>query len=163
MAKDYQQPNNRGGYQGGQPNRPNTPPATQQSVLQTYEKKIPDWIRNGFDKETIAFAEKFGKHIASPNDKSNDSDALTTSQIRIFFGELRRIQMGDYDKQTTDFLMLRPKLAYAVKRHNKEGLKSFYDFFCKAHECVSKKGEFENFIRLIEAVLAFHKFHGGKE
>lgn len=108
----------------------------------------------------------------------NKSDALTTSQIRTVFGELRRIQsnglnskVGDSSQkdEKTSFIMLRPKLAYAVKRHNKKGLSNFYDFFLKAHGAVdlnsSDKGEahFRNFMSLLEAVLAYHKFHGGKE
>lgn len=100
---------------------------------------------------------------------SNKSDSLTTSQIRIVFGEMRKIQMNTYLNGKPNFLMLKPKLAYAVKRHDKKGLHEFYKIFGWAYDSVNTqndnvgKSHFENFIQLMEAILAYHKFHGGKE
>jgi CRISPR-associated protein Csm2 len=101
----------------------------------------------------------------------NKDQALTTSQIRIAFGELRRIQMNEFSKpdSISSFLMLKPKLAYAVKRHDKAGLKIFYELFTMAYDAVdttdtsNRANHFKNMIQLIEAVLAYHKYHGGKE
>lgn len=100
---------------------------------------------------------------------SNKSDSLTTSQIRIAFGEMRKIQMNTYLEYKTDFLLLKPKLAYAVKRHDKKGLTEFYKLFEMAYDSVNTKNDqegskhFENFMQIMEAILAYHKFHGGKE
>lgn len=126
-----------------------------------YEGKIPQWVKNGIDKEAIVFAEAFGKHIKD--------GGLTTSQIRNVFGEMRRIQLTGFEGQKTAFLMLKPKLAYTVKRHDKEGLRAFFELFKLAFDAVDTantidgKVHYENLMNLIEAILAYHKFWGGKE
>jgi len=100
---------------------------------------------------------------------SNKDACLTTSQIRNVFGELRRIQLNGYVKEKTTFLLIKPKLAYAVKRHKKKGLDMFYKLFCDAYDAIDfsddNKGEihFKNLMNLMEAVLAYHKYHGGRE
>jgi CRISPR-associated protein Csm2 len=122
----------------------------------TFEKhKITDWIKLGIIKDCIAFADEFGKKIKD--------GGLTTSQIRNVFGEMRRIQMYGYDNQKTSFILLKPKLAYAVKRNENNGLKDFFKFFDIAYKSVDSKDHFKNMMDLTEAVLAYHKFHGGKE
>jgi len=129
--------------------------------LDNYKIKIQNWIKNQIDEETIDFANEFGKQVAA--------GGLTTSQIRIVFGEMRRIQMNGYRNQKTDFLLLKAKLAYAVKRHNKFGLTDLYAFFEEAYGAVDKvnddNGEkhFKNLMDLMEAILAYHKYHGGRE
>jgi len=125
------------------------------------KKKIEQWILKGIDKETVEFANGFGEFIAN--------NGLTTSQIRTTFGEMRRIQLNDYVKEKTAFILLKPKLAYAVKRHGKTGLEKFYELFSIAYDFVDTENDnagsihFKNLMNLMEAVLAYHKFHGGKE
>ena len=125
------------------------------------------------DRGTTVFETVF-KDVSTVNlskvVNANKSDSLTTSQIRIVFGEMRRIQMNGFSKDSqTDFLLLKPKLAYAVKRHDKRGLTAFYKLFVEAYEAVDTindengKKHFENLMNLMEAVLAYHKYHGGKE
>lgn len=129
--------------------------------LNPWSDKIKKWITDKIDKNTIDFADQFGEFIAQ--------NGLTTSQIRAFFGEMRRIQMNGYSSQKTDFLLLKAKLAYAVKRHNKPGLTKFFNFFSIAYNEVNTnddavgKVNFKNTMDLMEAVLAYHKYHGGKE
>lgn len=126
-----------------------------------WNHKIKSWVSNEIDKDTISFAHDFGKFIAS--------NGLTTSQIRIAFGELRKIQMNGFNQEKTSFIMLKAKLAYAVKRHDKIGLTEFYNLFSKAYDAVDTMNieagtkQFDNLLQIIEAVLAYHKFHGGKE
>ncbi|MBN1950840.1 MAG: type III-A CRISPR-associated protein Csm2 [Bacteroidales bacterium] len=126
------------------------------------EDKIKNWVRNGIDNDTIRFADKFGKSIAD--------NELTTSQIRNIFGEMRRIQLNGYDKEKTAFLLLKPKLAYAVKRNKNKtrGIEDFYDFFSVAYDAVDTKNpegneHFKNLMNILEAVLAYHKYHGGQD
>lgn len=148
--------NNRRPYQGhqnqGEPDYP----------LSQKEKEIKAWVKSGLVKESVEFAHDFGKFIAEKS--------LTNSQIRIAFGELRRIQMNGYQSCKTDFLLLKPKMAYAVKRHKGKGIESFYNFFSYCSDAViasnsleEQDKSFKNLIQLMEAVLAYHKFHGGKE
>lgn len=161
------------------------------------KENTAEWVQNGIQKETIDAAYIAGWNLVCPNSKiqnlqtpinldgvaiafesltdqqkgilvgKNKGDALTTSQIRIAFGEMRKIQSNGYEMSS--FLMLKPKLAYAVKRHDKKGLNEFYKIFVWAYEAVNTRNSqeatrhFENFMQVMEALLAYHKFHGGKE
>ena len=133
------------------------------------KKLITQWIRDGIDENTIKNASEWGKLFVEPNNKAFYQDALTTSQIRNVFGELRRIQLNGYVNEKTSFLLLKPKLAYAVKKHRKKGIELFYQMFCLAYDAVNTTDDsigeknFKNLMDLMEAVLAYHKFHGGKE
>jgi len=112
------------------------------------------WITKGIDRSCIDYADRFGKYL-----KNND---LTTSQIRNVFGELKRIQMKGFQKEESAFLLLKPKMAYAVKRHGKMGLEALKQVFDKAYACVHSDKEFQNLVNFMEAILAFHKSYGGK-
>jgi len=88
--------------------------------------------------------------------KGKDNEKLTTSQIRNVLDEIQK--MKDYDEYRLQ--MLRPKLAYAAGRH-KGKVKEFRDLM----EVLIKntnKANFSNFKNFVEAIVAYHKFHGGK-
>ncbi|MCX7986292.1 MAG: type III-A CRISPR-associated protein Csm2 [Bacteroidales bacterium] len=122
---------------------------------------VKKWIINGIDANAIKKTEEFGKQLANKK--------LSTSQIRNVFGEMRRIQMNGYMKEKAAFMLLKPKLAYAVKRNENKGIKMFYEVFCYGYDAVDKTNDdigakqFENFMHLLEAILAYHKYYGGKE
>ena len=57
---------------------------------------------------------------------------LTNSKIRSIYGEIKRIQMGEFEKEKTSFYLLKPKVAYALGRDDKnQGLKLFKLIFDK--------------------------------
>lgn len=149
-------PQQGGGYQGGNANR-----GASSYDMGAHKENIKRWITTEITSDAIAFANSLGEYIAT--------NGLTTSQIRIFFGEMKKIQMNGFVNERTNFLMLMPKLAYAVKRHDKEGLKKLYEMFGEVYEHVKdvkdEEGEkrFDNAMQLMEAVLAYHKYHGGRE
>ena len=112
---------------------------------------------------TVQFAEKFGNYLA---EKEDQAEPLTTSQLRKFFGEVKRQQMTVYDD--TEFVMLKPKLAYAVGRAKQNGKKDkhqkiedFYtvmaDAIDKVEASTDKPKAFKNFITAFEAIVAYHK------
>ena len=112
---------------------------------------------------TVQFAEKFGNYLA---EKEDQAEPLTTSQLRKFFGEVKRQQMTGYDD--TEFVMLKPKLAYAVGRAKQNGRKGKYqkieDFYSvmadaidKVEASTDKPKAFKNFITAFEAIVAYHK------
>ena len=120
-------------------------------------------IQEKVTAETVQFAEKFGKYLAS---KEDFAEPLTTSQLRKFFGEVKRQQMTGYD--ATEFVMLKPKLAYAVERAKQNGRKGkhqkiedFYtvmaDAIDKVEQSQDKPKAFKNFITAFEAIVAYHK------
>lgn len=157
MSKQYQ--SNTGFNQGRKPGF--QPRQEKHFNLQEFKNQIRHWIKTKVDKESVEFANGFGEHIAR--------NGLTTSQIRNVFGEMRRIQMNEYINEKTAFILLKPKLAYAVKRHNSKGLTDFYNFFEIAYDQVDTSNdatgsvEFENLMNLTEAILAYHKYYGGRE
>ena len=112
---------------------------------------------------TVEFAEKFGNYLA---EKEDLTEPLTTSQLRKFFGEVKRQQMIGYDD--TEFVMLKPKLAYAVGRAKQNGrrdrhqkIEDFYmvmaDAIDKVETSSNKHKAFKNFITAFEAIVAYHK------
>lgn len=120
-------------------------------------------IQNKVTDVTVQFAEKFGKYLAVDD---YDAEPLTTSQLRKFFGEVKRQQMIGYDE--TEFTMLKPKLAYAVGRAKQNGKKNksqkIEDFFMviadaidKTLSCPDRTKAFKNFITAFEAIVAYHK------
>ena len=113
---------------------------------------------------TVQFAEKFGKYLAVDD---FDAEPLTTSQLRKFFGEVKRQQMMK-EFNETEFTMLKPKLAYAVGRAKLNGKKNkaqkIEDFYTVITDAIDKvlsspdrAKAFKNFITAFEAIVAYHK------
>lgn len=120
-----------------------------------WSKKIkPTEITVGITNETIEFAKEFGEYLA---DNGNVRDAeLKTSQLRKFYGEVKRQEMTGYNE--SDFIMLKPKLAYAAGRANKGNrIHDFYSVMADAIDQVHNEKQFQNFIRIFEAIVAYHK------
>ncbi len=115
-----------------------------------------EWITIGADKEMVTFVEKAGKYMAR--------NGLTNSKIRSIYGEIKRIQMSEFEKEKTSFYLLKPKVAYALGRDgNNQGLKLFKEIFDNSFPYVTDTKTYKNFCNLIEAVLAYHKAYGGKD
>lgn len=132
-----------------------------------YTKKIQaSEIKGQVTAASVAFAEEFGTYLGT-DDKEITYDKngrqkeiriskLTTSQLRKFFGEVKRQQMVGYNQ--TDFILLKPKLAYAVGRADKNSkIRDFYEVLAPAIDMVSNETEFRNFIKIFEAIVAYHK------
>lgn len=121
--------------------------------------KVPfkkEWIIIEASPETVKYAEEMGKFMAQ--------NQLTNSKIRSIYGEIKRIQMGEFEKEKSSFYLLKPKVAYALGRDEKnEGLKLFKKIFDKASEEVTDHKSYLNFCNMIEAILAYHKAYGGKD
>ncbi len=124
-------------------------------------------ITDKVTEETVKFAQEFGsylgrdskKTIVDKNGRSKEvkESKLTTNQLRKFFGEVKRQQLSGYDE--TDFVLLKPKLAYAVGRAKDENAKinDFYHVIAKAIDEVKNEQHFKNFIKIFEAIVAYHK------
>lgn len=113
---------------------------------------------------TVQFAKKFGDYLAVDD---FNSEPLTTSQLRKFFGEVKRQQMMK-EFNETEFTMLKPKLAYAVGRAKQNGKKNkaqkIEDFYIVITDAIDKvlnstdrPKAFKNFITAFEAIVAYHK------
>lgn len=135
------------------------------------------WITERIDNECITFLENFGFYLCDKTDEKAaypGKDAMTVSQLRNVFGEIKRIQ-GQLDANPDNngdwqsaFLMLRPKLAYSTarvlsqKRDNK--IKAFRNVLEIAHSYVGSSSEnFRRFSQFVEGIIAYHKVYGGKD
>lgn len=115
-----------------------------------------EWITNEASRDAVEYAEEMGKFMANKG--------LTNSKIRSIYGEIKRIQMGGFENEKSSFCLLKPKVAYALGRDDKnEGLKLFKKIFDKASELVDNQKKYQNFCNLIEAILAYHKAYGGRD
>ena len=117
-------------------------------------EQFSTWIKNGASRKMVDFAEKAGKYMAQ--------NGLTSSQIRNFYGEIKRIQMGEFKNERPSFCLLKPKVAYAVSRQKNKGILFFQKAFVEAWGHVETASDFENFCALMEAMLAYHKANNGK-
>lgn len=135
--------------------------------METWKKRIPkNEIADRITSVTVDFAEEFGKYLAK-DETSSDSKTgkerpsktkLTTNQLRKFFGEVKRQQQKGYD--STEFVLLKPKLAYAVGRVQGKTpckIEDFYNILTDAMTYVTDEKSFTNFIRFFEAIVAYHK------
>jgi CRISPR-associated protein Csm2 len=114
------------------------------------------WITNEADSNLVDFAEKMGIYMAN--------NGLTNSKIRSIYGEIKRIQMGEFEKEKASFFLLRPKVAYALGRDDKnKGLLLFKIIFDACSKDVSNQKTYQNFCNLLEAILAYHRANGGKD
>jgi len=153
QKKDYQ----RGGF--------NKDTHQQSSTGGQYREEIPrplkseyqqKWIISSADSALVDYAEKAGRFMAKKG--------LTNSKIRSIYGEIKRIQMSDFEKEKSAFILLRPKVAYALGRDaNNEGLKLFKEIFDLSSTDVTNQKSYLNFCNFMEAILAYHKANGGKD
>jgi CRISPR-associated protein Csm2 len=118
-----------------------------------------DQIIAGDAHTLVEVAERLGRYFA--NNGSHNS--LSTSQIRNVFGEVKRLQMKGFDEQTArELILLKPKLAYQAGRHGGK-VKELAHVLSKAIDQVGSDAQrFEHFVDFFEAILAYHKAHGGK-
>lgn len=131
---------------------------------QRFEK---EWVQQEITSDIVAWTRSFGEHLQRSD--YHKSKALTTSQIRKFFGELKRIQ-ADPDKFKESIPLLKAKLAYAVGRDLKNGksstkIKDFQEELDKGLDGI-RPGNHEDlvrFIKIVESIVAYHKFYGGKD
>lgn len=125
------------------------------------KEAVESWVQNGPQPNLIEEAQKFGELIKNKR--------LTTSQIRQVFTKLKSIEAKQYAAQRTEFMMLKPFIAYAAGRQNAEGLRLFkervtwgIDEVLKASNSEDEEKRFKNFCTFFEAVLAYHRACGGK-
>ena len=116
------------------------------------------WITEGITDQTIQWAKGFGEYLT----KRDDLKPMTTSQLRRFFGEVKRIE-NDLEKNKQDIHMLLPMLAYAAGRDRKTKIKDFESSMRPAIESIGENDKnFTRFVKLFESVVAYHKYYGGE-
>ena len=94
---------------------------------------------------------------------------VSSSQIRNSYGTVKKLEMQSVfdNKAYRELLLLKPKLAYARGRTDakkKDNFKKLEDALSAAIDAVDVKEPetFKRFCNFFEAILAYHKAHGGK-
>jgi len=157
-----------GGPQGGRDQRSNEPRFQGPSVDDT--KKI---IVEGDVELLVKWADKIGDALAAQR--------LSTNQIRNVYGTARQIQFrwdkpGSANEQQAfrDAVLLRPKLAYYAEREKQSkgsgstiGMETLQSVLEPALQLIGEGGKpqhdrYQRFVEYFEAIVAYHKKHGGK-
>ena len=92
----------------------------------------------------------------------------TQNQIRKFYDQIKGIERrlnynktGDYENIKLQFSLLIPKLAYAKRKGSGKLNSNFVEFMKQAISKIDKtnnedfKSQFENFVSLLESMIAF--------
>jgi CRISPR type III-A-associated protein Csm2 len=150
--------------------RPNQPPRQGNSGYQNVptETRLPsisiDLLSRDFTTDDINLLEKWGRDLGK---EDSNSLKMTTSQIRKFFGEIKRIQ-ADFCNAKRDIVLLDPKIAYAVGRAKKGAgrkipkLEGFYRQLSPLLKNINgDESKFRNFVSICEAIVAYHKAESG--
>lgn len=99
-------------------------------------------------------------------DRIDERTSVSTSQIRNIFGTVKSLEAkGEPNAEViSKLVLLKPKLAYAAGRHKDvPGMKDLQAILSDAIDLVfENKDRFGMFCGFFEAILAYHKAHGGK-
>lgn len=115
-------------------------------------KNKPKEILDGNGRLIVNVAEDIGKRT---------SGGVSTSQIRRIFGDLKRRQYRDFNKDQIQ--LIRPKLAYTFARHStNKGMDLLLGTLDFLLEKVKSEDEFNNLVNFFESILAYHKKYGGR-
>jgi CRISPR-associated protein Csm2 len=117
------------------------------------KEKIQQVIQHG-GKTLVDVAEKLGPRL--------HEEKLTTSQIRNVFGTVKVLQIREkFDSH--EFVLLKPKLAYAAARAKQRDRKSTGAETLKRvlswaiDEVGNDEVKFDLFVDFFEAILAYHR------
>jgi CRISPR-associated protein Csm2 len=148
--------------------------------------ELPEDLQALTADKIVEYGEKLGKEYAKhrENDKRygvvlwkrgrEEYSDIKTNQIRNVFGAIKRVEMEwtkekkkekpDFSRIEREVELLKPRLAYAARHEEVKPLKKVLD---KAIDGVKnsnrKEKAFENFLRFVESIVAYHKFYGGED
>lgn len=115
-------------------------------------------------EEIDSISENFGYKLADRR------EGIKTNQVRNIFSTVLSLrtklktEKGFTEDIHNDLVLIKPKLAYAAGRQR--NVRPLYDLLSQGITAtVNSKDQvkgLENFIQLVESIVAYHKFHGGK-
>ena len=121
----------------------------EENIVKNVIEKL-DSILNGDAEQLVETADKFGEHLSR--------GGLSTSQIRNIFNDVKKMNRYDKDKLN----LLRPKIAYIAGRHGGM-VKDLQRVLDNAIQKTNDEKKFNMFKEFFEAILAYHKYYGGKD
>jgi len=129
-----------------------------ESEINDIRKRLGSRLSQISVKDRVEIAEKAGRILFE--------NKLSTSQIRNFLQEVSRIRPEDADAPDA-IHYLRVPLAYAVGRageggRTEEAARAAHDLFASAIDAVKDSEDVKAFVEFVQAVVAYHRYHGGK-
>ena len=125
-------------------------------IVEEIKKELPS-ILAGDSEKLVENARRLSEHLGG---------RLSTSQIRSIFSEVKQMRRYDEDRLN----LLRPKMAYTAGKHGSRvqgklvgPIVDLQEILDKCIERISSEEEFENFKSFFEAILAYHRYYGGRE
>jgi CRISPR-associated protein Csm2 len=140
-----------------------------------FKEKYKKWIQEEIDDDCINFMDKFGLFLCDKSDKNASFPgfkAVTTSQMRNIFSEVKRIEVKvidqeQYDKNRSYILLLRPKIAYSTARvlasKRDSRMIELREVLEKCLLAIENYQQFKRFSQIFEGIIAYHKVYGGKD
>ena len=104
------------------------------------------------DEKLVVCSFALGKILASYE------VGLKAAQLRRFYEAMLAIR----GKKSASLMILKPQLAYAKARASRE-LTPFFVVVNPLMERVHDSEDFNRLVQFIEAIVAYHKYHGGKD
>lgn len=137
---------------GGGSRRDRRDGAIREAIAQVGRLESLSWWEAG---DLVSRADDIGRELKN--------GGVTTSQIRNFLDEVNRIEaenrMSRDSFDGSRVVFLKVQLAYAAGREDR--LKDFARLFSAAVDKVRSGEDFDRFVKLTQAVVAYHRFHGG--
>lgn len=112
------------------------------------------YFKNPDNLEYGVFIQKLKEFISSLLRKS---DNITTSQLRNVFSITKKARTKE------QLQIIRPKLAYTYGRADKDELKKLLYFLDNQLTNVNSNEDVKTFQNFFEAIIAYHKYYGGKD
>ena len=128
--------------------------------------------------DKVDLADKVMKKLSTATDKRGKPSMVTTSQLRRFLTAVNTVtgKVEQYQNETSELgklsadlaaqvKFLKVKLAYQVGRQGKvvADFAKEADLMAAIDSIGSDAKKYEEFARYVEALVAFHKFYGGKD
>ncbi len=104
------------------------------------------------DEKMVVCSFALGKILASYE------VGLKATQLRRFYEAMLAIR----GKKSASLMILKPQLAYAKARASRE-LTPFFIVVNPLMERVHDAEDFSRLVHFIEAIVAYHKYHGGRD
>ncbi|ROQ92048.1 type III-A CRISPR-associated protein Csm2 [Desulfosoma caldarium] len=130
---------------------------TDQTNIKQFRAELADLKKLSMDR-LVDIADAVGKAVARQ---------VKMNQIRRFLDGARKVEAQlknpeDFDKVKDQIVLLRPKLAYAAGRHR--DVKDLAELLDPAVKSAAQTHDnFMKFLRFMESIIAYHRYHGGKD
>lgn len=126
---------------------------------QTKAKADTDWSKDILKKIIVDGDVKLLNDFCCKIGKKYKDEKLSTSQIRNILNEIQNMKTFN----ESQLHLLRYKLAYVAGRHLKTRvIKDHLQPMLEAAIQMVNADNFCNFKNFVEAIVAYHRFHGGK-